>query len=265
MKYGITVLCVACVIIPSTVEPISASNPDIYDDIELKQEMYDSQWALESEIQAEIESELEGRIQRASVTVLMDAAKSGTPADIRKLIKDGEYIHAKDYDGKTALSYAAEYNTPEVVQTLIDAGAYVSRTFILEFTNGEGEFFRERRGIKHPEVFKILVKAGADVNAKDDDGRTALMLARNPKIIKALIMAGANINATDKEGKTALIHIAGDWHVSEKAVNALIDARADINIKDNSGKTALDYAKRSEISNDTLKRLGASWYDLHWF
>ena len=58
----------------------------------------------------------------------------------------------------------------------------------------------------HTEIVIALIKAGADVNAKSDKGVTALMLAaasKSPKIVKVLIEAGADVNAKDKKGETA--------------------------------------------------------------
>ena len=42
-----------------------------------------------------------------------------------------------------------------------------------------------------PEIVTLLIQAGADVNAKDNDDRTPLSLATNPEIIKILKDAGA--------------------------------------------------------------------------
>ncbi|MBI3652859.1 MAG: ankyrin repeat domain-containing protein [Acidobacteria bacterium] len=52
-----------------------------------------------------------------------------------------------------------------------------------------------------------MLKAGAKVDAGLDDGRTPLMLAVTigvPGIVKLLIDAGANLNLRDQHGKTAL-------------------------------------------------------------
>ena len=46
----------------------------------------------------------------------------------------------------------------------------------------------------HDEIVKVLIKAGADVNVKNDDGDTALMRAEekgHDEIVKILKAAGA--------------------------------------------------------------------------
>jgi ankyrin repeat protein len=49
------------------------------------------------------------------------------------------------------------------------------------------------------------MEAGADVNAKDQEGRTALMYASKGEVAKILIEAGAELNAKDQKGETALL------------------------------------------------------------
>ncbi|MBQ3586877.1 MAG: ankyrin repeat domain-containing protein, partial [Synergistaceae bacterium] len=103
---------------------------------------------------------------------------------------------------------------------------------------------------------KALIQAGADINAKDNLGSTALMSARNAEIVKALIQAGAD-DLTDNEGKTALICAAESEYSNPETVNALIDAGSYVKHRDNLGKTALDYARNNYRleGTDALKRL----------
>ena len=57
-----------------------------------------------------------------------------------------------------------------------------------------------------PDVLKVLIDAGADVNTANDNGVTALMnAARDEDIekVRLLLHAGADVNAKDKEGETA--------------------------------------------------------------
>ena len=67
---------------------------------------------------------------------------------------------------------------------------------------------------KYPEVITVLVKGGADVNAKNEWNLTALMYAaainNNPEVVIALLKAGADAKARDNDGKTAVDYAAGN-------------------------------------------------------
>lgn len=76
---------------------------------------------------------------------------------------------------------------------------------------------------------------GANVNAADEDGDTALMFA-NAEIAGMLIAAGANVNAADNNGNTALMGAEAD------KTYILLAANADVNAVNNDGWTALSYA-----------------------
>ena len=61
-------------------------------------------------------------------------------------------------------------------------------------------------------LFKCLLQSGANVNAIDSKGNSALTYAAgigNFEIIKYLIENGANVNAASPDGKTILIFAAG--------------------------------------------------------
>ncbi len=81
---------------------------------------------------------------------------------------------------------------------------------------------------------KAEIANGADVNAKDNEGLTALILAarmtNNPEVIKALIKAGADVNAKiesgGSKGGTALM-VAAAANKNPEVAKVLIDAGAD--------------------------------------
>ena len=89
-----------------------------------------------------------------------------------------------------------------------------------------------------------LIAAGADVNATDNSGMTALMFAAKEDTAKVLLEAGADVNAKDNDGKTALMFAA--TNNSSDVAWLLLAAGADANAKDNDGSTALMFATEQE-------------------
>ncbi|HEX4997353.1 MAG TPA: ankyrin repeat domain-containing protein [Terriglobia bacterium] len=88
-----------------------------------------------------------------------------------------------------------------------------------------------------------LLSAGADLNAQDASGWTALMYAaRNDKTsgaVAALLKAGADPNARSMMGQTALMAAAAG---PDDTLRLLIAAGANINAQDRFGQSALMFA-----------------------
>ena len=93
------------------------------------------------------------------------------------------------------------------------------------------------------EAIKQHLAAGADVNAKDDDGISPLLLAAtwgHKEIVELLIANGADVNAKAVESLTPL-HITAGWGHKE-IVELFIANGADVNAKAVDGETPLDRA-----------------------
>ena len=90
-----------------------------------------------------------------------------------------------------------------------------------------------------------LIKNGADVNAKNNDGNIALISASNRRhleIVKLLIKNGADVNAKDNDGMTALMWTTGYFgDPSPEVIKLLIKNGADVNAEAKNGNTALTY------------------------
>ena len=140
---------------------------------------------------------------------------------------------------------------------------------------------------------EVLLKAGADVNAENKFGWTALGIAREKKklnmakrlelaggidkgreeakfvelarkgMIAALMKAiqnGANVNVCKLNGTTALMKAVKEGNLT--AVNLLLKAKANVNQKDNEGMTALMYAPQSN-SVEIIKALIKAGADIN--
>lgn len=108
------------------------------------------------------------------------------------------------------------------------------------------------------EIINMLINEGADVNARNYVGLTALGMAFDspPEIVALLIKSGADVNAKLGAGQTPLIRAAMFTWKHPENITLLIDAGADVNAKDNGGRTALYHAsKSSEPESDEIKQL----------
>lgn len=144
--------------------------------------------------------------KQGGITALMEASRRGkTHSEIAAaLIQAGAEINAQDPYGVTPLSFAAISGSLETIQRLLKSGANVKakdvdgRTALIETLTTENDL--------PPETIEELIQAGSEVNVRIYGGLTPLMIAAagNTRILKALIRAGADLNAVDDQGATAL-------------------------------------------------------------
>ena len=73
---------------------------------------------------------------------------------------------------------------------------------------------------------------------------------RGTDVVKALIKAGADINAQDNNGNTALLLACKEG--DEKTARYLLRAGADFNLKNNKGETPAEFAATNGL-NDVLE------------
>src|SRR5579863_5861227 len=210
-------------------------------------------------------------LTRTSDTALMMAARTGKVDAVMALLSHGAQVNAPEtWGGTTALMWAVSERHPDVVKILIDHGADVNaKSYLVPSASGRGfegtapvppkpnqpiEEFAS--GMLTPLMFagrendlesaKLLVKAGANLNAQGGDGKDALSLAffdGSYDVADFLLDSHANVNQKDAQRFTPLFW-AVDRRNMETAPNfpwmvtvdplplikKLLDAGADPNV-----------------------------------
>ena len=96
----------------------------------------------------------------------------------------------------------------------------------------------------------LLVENGADVNAKNSDGKPVIFFALvgthsiDLEVLKFLISKGADVNIRDAQGNTPLFYAFGN----QEAVDILLAAGADKSLYNYSGMRYDEYTKRTKRS-----------------
>jgi ankyrin repeat protein len=136
---------------------------------------------------------------------------------LKLLIDSGADTNKADPQGLPPLALAIEEQKYETAKALIEAGANVNSVAskdqltplmiaAAESQPAEGSMFLPT-STRPIDIAKALIKRGADVNAKDKDGMTALMVATshdNAPTIGLLLQSGANAEAKNNRGEQAL-------------------------------------------------------------
>ncbi|MBO7081692.1 MAG: ankyrin repeat domain-containing protein [Neisseriaceae bacterium] len=127
----------------------------------------------------------------------------------------------------------------------------------------------------NPEIAKILIDHGADIEAKDNSNDTPVIEAAwggRPNLTKLLIEKGAKVNAQSANGKTPLHWASENLPNGSPSITAegrlavvqiLLENKANVNAKDSQGYTPLDLATKSEKSDiaSLLKKHGGKHSD----
>ena len=125
-------------------------------------------------------------------------------------------------------------STAAAAQVLIDAGAQLQDP-AADYVPLATAAAESRLG-----VVAALLAAGADVNAADGDGRTALHSAQSEECVRLLVSAGADMDAVDSDGRSPL-HTAAE-HGPLQLVQALLAAGASPHAVDSGGRTPMHIA-----------------------
>ncbi len=152
---------------------------------------------------------------RSDVSPLAAAAFRGNDRIVELLLSRGADADHVDATGKTPLIYAAARGFALVVRRLLDAGAdtearYGNDLTALMWSAGHEDGVGAAAAVA---VVELLVARGAVIDAADNRGRTALMIAAergDAAVVETLILRGADRALRDMAGKTARDLAASD-------------------------------------------------------
>jgi ankyrin repeat protein len=175
-------------------------------------------------------------------TALMHAAQTGDVEMMRLLTDQRADVNASNGQGATPLGNAVCSNRVSAVKFLLAKGAKANAAMASLGTVRHGPIalgnltpLMAAAPYGSAELIGELLKAGAEVNARDLRGMTPLMLAvasetQDIDVVKLLLHAGARPNVKSAAGETAL-----DWanrYGSRRVIAALIRAGAHAGIPD---------------------------------
>ena len=162
------------------------------------------------------------------------AASSGDLQRLESLVSAGQDLNITDPEGETPLMYAAENGQTAAVSWLLTNGAN------LNAVSKNDETALDRAIVAgQASVVKVLVNGGADI--RRDSPVIEALLHKNSDIAELLLDLGADPNAEDVYGDTALIYAARN-NLPLKFVKALIAAGGNVSHRNKQGKTARDVA-----------------------
>ncbi|MFO0810341.1 MAG: ankyrin repeat domain-containing protein [Gemmataceae bacterium] len=141
---------------------------------------------------------------RGPVNPLRQAAEKGDEGVLRLLLDRG--ADAKAQGGVLPLVAATGAQDNHCMDLLLRSA---DRSALKAVATLIGPPFTPSQGLRGPRSVKNLVDHGADLAARDDAGRTALMLAVSSddvsvETVETMIQLGADVNASTPGGRTAL-------------------------------------------------------------
>jgi len=186
------------------------------------------------------------------------------PEMVRMLIGKGATVDAVDDERAQPIHCASFRGHLESVKLLIDAGADCEARgpggdspLYLACCMGDYAKKSERKGL-----VKYLLGKGVKVDAPDDMQNTPLAIAvenSSYEIVEMLVKAGANVNAKNKLDMIPLHRAAArlrepemscdggkeEWATATKIIRLLLEKGSDVNAKTSTGKTAKDLGKKA--------------------
>jgi len=200
------------------------------------------------------------------MTPLHYAAFGNHKATVRLLLAGGADINGDSDEGTPLHMAISSVSNPamsdndqtDMAELLIDKGADINVCSKIA-----GTPLHLAVGRVQKRMVKLLIAKGADVNAKGGEevkGGTPLHATvfhpYGADVAVSLIRNGADVNARDNDGAT-LLHLATQQPFRKPHIKLLLDHGADVNARDNRSRTPLVLAKEKNRYLDLLREYGA--------
>ena len=169
--------------------------------------------------------------------------------------------------GTTPLHTACAYGFPKIVQMLMDAGADDTMKTVEEETPAHVAVSEKIRFKKISAAERAeMIKALKNIDIPGRGGQTPLMYAQkyelfiSSELTPVLIEKGADVNRKDNNGNTAILLYAV-WICHMSVVKPMVKAGLDINAQNNDGNTILHLALKNGSSQEAryLIKKGADY------
>lgn len=155
---------------------------------------------------------------------------AGETVNIRALLQGGADCNTRNAEGATLLMQVAEAGNLELAKTLIEAGADVSATDPQGWTALMKALYNHELDRGFPEIVSALIDAGANIETQIGYGIRPLMLAAGygeAGVVDVLLKAGADVRAKNEGGRTALMMAKDKDYV--EVINQLHEAELELN------------------------------------
>lgn len=169
---------------------------------------------------------------------LFDAVSAGDVAGVRALLAAGADCNQCNADGATALMLAAHAGNLDVVRILVAAGADVNAADERGWSALTKAVYNADLDRGFADVAQVLIDAGANVEAPIGFGVRPLMLAAGygeTAVVETLLRAGADVLARNDGGLTALMMVKQKHYVD--VINLLHEAEQETGVGEGSCAT----------------------------
>ncbi len=174
----------------------------------------------------------------AANKALVAAAREGDAATVERLLREGTSPNPPRLPGNAAIATAAAWGHLSIVNMLLEAGADVNGVD----KEDKSTALHNAAGCHELEILRLLLRHGANLEARDSQGLTPLhyaTLANTMEPLRLLLEAGANPHARDKKGRTPLFY--GVQYECPECAELLLEAGAepDAATKENASPLAM--------------------------